>query len=469
MTRFWRGSLAAQVILALLVALALSQAIGVIISWGERSKALNAALKGEFFSRTASLALLLEATPADFQSDILRVSGTSYTRFWVSTDGPVEPAVWREAAWTQLARPLPSFKGPAQSPPQVNIVATAALADPPDPGTGWKDLAAGAWALSRPGKFLQLDDFNGMGLAVRLSSGTWLNAACAKPIQNGFWTSQSITSLAITAFVLSCFAIFAARGIARPMRRLAAAAERLGRGETVEPLPESGPDDIRQTAEAFNRMQARIQRFVDDRTRMLAAIGHDLRTPLTTLRLRAEFVTDADLQDKMLKTIAEIQAMAEAALAFAREEATAEDTRAVELSALTESLCDDLAELGHEVAFLESTTMSYRCRPEALRRAIRNIVENAVRYGERARVRLARRPDAVEIVIEDDGPGIPDEFAERVFAPFFRLEHSRNRETGGVGLGLSIARTIVRHHGGDIVLANGASGFSATISLPLPG
>lgn len=201
---------------------------------------------------------------------------------------------------------------------------------------------------------------------------------------------------------------------------------------------------------------------------MLAAIGHDLRTPLTSLRLRAEFVTDADLQDKMMKTIAEIQAMAEAALAFAREEATVEDTRAVELSALTESLCDDLEELGHDVAFLESTTMSYRCRPEALRRAIRNIVENAVRYGERARVRLANSHDAIKIVIEDDRPGIPDEFAERVFAPFFRLEHSRNRETGGVGLGLSIARTIVRHHGGDIVLSNGVSGFSATISLLLP-
>lgn len=471
MTRLWRGSLAAQFILSLLLALALSQAISVVISWGERSQALRAAAKGEFFSRTASLALLLETTPSAYQDDILHVSGTAYTRFWVSPEEPLEAADWRKRAWTHLAQPLPSFKSPDKQPADA-VTTTASAAStrpvPTDPGTGWKDLAASAWALSRPAKFLYLDTSNGMGLVVRLESGAWLNAAFAKSVQNGFWTSQSITSLIITALVLSCIAVVVARSITRPMRRIAAAAERLGRGESVEPLPESGPDDIRQTAEAFNRMQARIQRFVDDRTHMLAAIGHDLRTPLTSLRLRAEFVTDPDLQDKMLKTIAEIQAMAEAALAFAREEATAEDTRAVEISALTESLCDDLSEMGHDVIFIEGMRISYRCRPEALRRAIRNLIENAVRYGERARVRLVTGTESIEIVVEDDGPGIPEAAAEQVFAPFFRLEHSRNRETGGVGLGLSIARTIARHHGGDILLSNQKNGLRAIITLPLP-
>jgi signal transduction histidine kinase len=269
--------------------------------------------------------------------------------------------------------------------------------------------------------------------------------------------------------MLSVFGIVVARGIARPMRRLAVAAEALGRGESVVPLPEAGPDDIRNTAEAFNRMQERLQRFVEDRTRMLAAIGHDLRTPLTTLRLRAEFVADAEEREKMLATIAEVQKMTEATLAFAREEATAEGTRTVDLPALVESLCDDLAELGQDVTFQEGPKISYRCRPDALRRAVRNLVENAVRYGERARVHVARSGDGVEIVIEDDGPGIPDGAAEQVFAPFFRIENSRNPETGGVGLGLSIARTIVRHHGGDIILANQANGLRATISLPRVG
>jgi signal transduction histidine kinase len=470
MTRVWRRSLAAQFILAFLLALALSQAIGVLISWGERSQALRAVAKGEFFSRTASLALLLETTPPAFQADILRVSGTAYTRFWISPEEPVDAATWRKNARLQLAKPLPSFKSPDKQPTDGGGAVAAiepAHAAVPDEGGGWKDLASSAWALSRPAKFIYLDTANGMGLAVRLENGSWLNAAFSKSVPNGFWTTQSITSLIITAVVLSLIAIIVARGITRPMRRIAAAAELLGRGETVEPLPESGPDDIRQTAEAFNRMQARIQRFIDDRTRMLAAIGHDLRTPLTSLRLRAEFVTDPDLQDKMLKTIAEIQVMTEAALSFAREEGTAEATRTVELSALAESLCDDLADLGQDVTFLEGAKINYRCRPDALRRAIRNLVENAVRYGERARVSLVHGPESIDVVVEDDGPGIPDSASDQVFAPFFRLEHSRNRETGGVGLGLSIARAIARHHGGDILLSNQKKGMRAIISLPL--
>lgn len=479
MRRWWTRSLAAQFIGLMLLALALSQGIGFLISWDERGQALKAAAKSEFFSRTASLARLLEATPPALQDDILSASGTSYTRFWVSPDGPGEAMAWRREAWTQLAKPLPSLTpwGP-KSPKQdkgkpedrqqsAQILgigtATAAVTTP------WTDVPPHAWPLSRPAKFLYLDGAWGMGLSAQLDSGAWINSAYAKSVGNSFWTNQAVVSVAVTAVMLSVFGIIVARGIARPMRRLAIAAEALGRGESVAPLPEAGPDDIRNTAEAFNRMQERLQRFVEDRTRMLAAIGHDLRTPLTSLRLRAEFVADAEEREKMLATIAEVQKMTEATLAFAREEATAEGTRAVDLPALVESLCDDLAELGRDVTFIEGPKISYRCRPDALRRAVRNLVENAVRYGERARVHVARAGDGVEIVIEDDGPGIPDGAAEQVFAPFFRIENSRNPETGGVGLGLSIARTIVRHHGGDIVLANQAKGLRATISLPRVG
>ena len=374
-----------------------------------------------------------------------------------------------------LAQPLPTLsqsiygqrrlerQASQPSYPSGNIVAAAAAMA----HLTWATLPAHAWPLSRPAKFLYLDESKGMGIAVRLESGAWLNAAYSKPIPNSIWTSQTAISLAITAAILSLIAIFVARSIARPMRRLAVAAEALGRGESVKPLPESGPDDIRQTAEAFNRMQERLERFVQDRTRMLAAISHDLRTPLTSLRLRAEFVTDHDVQEKMLKTIGEIQTMTEAALAFVREEATAEATRTVDLSALVESLCDDLAELGHNVTFIDGTAINYRCRPDALRRAIRNLIENAVRYGECARVSVSLTAKSVDIAVEDDGPGIPDEVMEQVFAPFYRLEDSRNRETGGVGLGLSIARAIARHHGGDVVLGNRAAGLQATISLPL--
>jgi signal transduction histidine kinase len=475
MRRLWARSLAAQIICAMLLALGLSQVISFMISWDERGRALYMAGKNEFLTRTASLAQLLEATPSTLENDILNASDTAYTRFWISRDEPVDSTAWRREAWAQLAQPLPTLtqslqgarrpeRDASQAPyPSGNIFAAAAAMA----HLTWTTLPAHAWPLSRQAKFLYLDESKGMGIAVRLESGAWLNAAYSKTIPNSMWTSPTAVSLAVTAVILSLIAIFVARSIARPMRRLAVAAEALGRGETVAPLPESGPDDIRQTAEAFNRMQQRLQRFVTDRTRMLAAISHDLRTPLTSLRLRAEFVADPEVQEKMLKTIGEIQTMTEAALTFAREEATAEDTRTVDLPALVESLCDDLAELGHKVAFVDGGAITYRCRPDALRRAIRNLVENAVRYGGCARVRVARTAKSIDIIVEDNGPGIPAEAMEQVFAPFYRLEDSRNRETGGVGLGLSIARAIARHHGGDVVLANCAKGLQATISLPL--
>ena len=473
MTRLWRRSLAAQFICFMLLALLVSQGIGFFMSWDERGQALRLAAKGEFLSRAASIAKLLEATPPALAADVLGASDTSYTRFWLSAEEPTDADAWRRRAKAELSEPLPKLNDPprpseatvAEAPPaapEPGILDFAAVADP----TPWNELPAYAWPLSRPAKFIYLDSVKGMGLAVRLDNGTWLNTAYAKALPNAFWTSQSAISLAITAVVLSVIGVLVARGIARPMRRLAVAAEALGRGEAVPPLPEQGPDDIRHTAEAFNRMQARLQRFVDDRTRMLAAIGHDLRTPITTLRLRAEFVTDPDLQERMLTTLAEMQTMTEATLAFAREEATAEETRTVDLDALVGSLCDDLTDIGQDVTFVGGPRIGYRCRPDALRRAVRNLVENAVRYGERARVSLARRGDTVCIVVADDGPGIPDALREQVFAPFFRLEQSRNRETGGVGLGLSIVRAIAHHHGGEVRFEHGTGGFAAVLCLP---
>ncbi|MDX0109388.1 HAMP domain-containing protein [Sinorhizobium meliloti] len=471
--RWWRKSLAAQFICFLLMALVLSQVIGFLISWDERDKALRAASKGEFLSRTASLATLLESIPPGFHTDVLRASGTTYTRFWMSGQDPVDTLAWRKQAVAQLEEPLPNLL-PAYRPPELTSAAPAKtpsgkglqLFERAIASEGWTRLSSDIWTLPRFAKFLPLGDSHGMGLAVQLSDGRWLNSVYRKTMPNPFWNTQSLVSLAVTATTLALIGVFVANRMARPMRRLAGAAEALGRGQSVEPLPETGPDDIRRTTEAFNRMQARLTRFVEDRTRMLAAISHDLRTPLTSLRLWAEFVTDSDAQQKMMATIEEIQTMTEAALAFAREEAVTEATRTVNLTALIESLCDDLADLGQNVTFLDSPKITYRCRPDGLRRAVRNLIENAVRYGNEARVQLNETPSSVRIAIEDKGPGIPEADFERVFEPFFRLESSRNRETGGVGLGLSIARATVRHHGGDITLSRLKNGLSATITLP---
>jgi signal transduction histidine kinase len=469
--RFWSKSLTIQFIVLMMLALGVSQAVGMLIFWGERGDALQQAARNEFIGRSASIAHVLESTPQNVQSDILRASGTTYSRFWVTPKAPGPAEVWRREAFNQLARPLPSIEN-LDDPPKfaMELRNDPRLVAPPYDGAAhdWRELLAGAWPLDRPAKVLRLNDANGMGLSVRLNDGSWLNTALAKPVMNAFWTPQSIVSLAVAALLLGLIAAFLARGVTRPMRRMAAAAEALGRGERAV-LPETGPDDIRATAEAFNLMQARVERFIDDRTRMLAAMGHDLRTPITSLRLRAEFVTDDETRAKMLSTIDELRSIAEASLAFAREEAETEDVRSVDLNALVESLCDDLQEIGYDVAFVGPERVKLRCRPDGLRRAVRNIIENAVRYGVRGRVTIVERgADSVEIVVEDDGPGIPEDAMEQVFAPFFRLERSRNRETGGIGLGLAIARTIARRHGGDVLLENrSGGGLTVRVSLPV--
>jgi signal transduction histidine kinase len=464
--RFWDRSIATQFICLMLVALLLSQAISFLISRDERGNAVREAYKGEFLSRAEAVARLLETTSPTIEDQITQANNTLNTRYWVTAGPPpADPDVWREAAWARLTEPFTTSESAAFMARAIKkdlhhdkIGASAVT------GTGWTDLSPDDWHSTRPAKFIRLDDYYGVGLAVELNRGTWLNTAFAKPAMGG-WSSSALSFL-VTALMLSIIIILAARAITRPMRRMAAAAEALGRGEATAPLPETGPQDIRHTAQAFNRMQQRLQRFVADRTRMLAAIGHDLRTPITSLRLRAEFVGEAEIREKMLATIDEMQKMTEATLTFAREEAAAEETRSVDLSALVQSLSDDLADMGQDVTFNNGLKISYRCRADALRRAIRNLIENAVRYGERARVSLANSGDGIDIIIEDDGPGIPPEQAEQVFTPFFRLEDSRNRETGGVGLGLSIARSIIRNHGGDIRLVNYDKGLRAIITLP---
>ncbi|MGF1627938.1 MAG: ATP-binding protein [Kiloniellaceae bacterium] len=470
----WTKSLAGQLIGFMLLALVLSQGISFLIYWDERGHALRQASKEEFLVRSASVARLLETTPSVYHADILQAAGTNYTRFWVTTESPNDVVVWRSEAWNQLAQPLPANTGASQAPDSVRdreaqapgstVVGTQAMASEV---IAWNALTAESWSLSRPARFVRLDEAYGAGLTVQLRSGAWLNAAFAKPSTGPIWMSRPAVSLAITAILLSFIAVLVARRIARPLQRLAHAAEAFGRGEETVRLPEEGPHDIRRTAEAFNRMQERLRRFVADRTRMLAAIGHDLRTPITTLRLRAEFVSDKETRERILITLAEMQTITEATLAFAREDAAGEATRVVDLAALAESLCSDMADLGCDVTYVESDRTPYRCRPAALRRALCNLIENAVRYGAQAQVALVHSDDCLEIVVDDNGHGIPEDQLENVFAPFARLESSRSRATGGVGLGLSIARTLVRSHGGDIVLSNRRSGgLRAAIRLP---
>lgn len=215
---------------------------------------------------------------------------------------------------------------------------------------------------------------------------------------------------------------------------------------------------MRLASEAFNRMRERLQRFNEDRTRMVAAMSHDLRTPLTRLQLRTELVQDAGQQQKMLTDISVMGEIVESILSFSRDDARNEPRSLVDLSALVEGICEDASDAGEPVTYSGPRGVTISCRPTGLRRAISNLVDNAVKYGQSAAVGLASEAEHVVITIDDEGPGIPRSERAKVFEPFYRLEPSRNPDTGGVGLGLSVARSIIWEHGGDITLANRKGG-----------
>lgn len=466
MRRWWRATLSGRLISLTLLSLVAAQLLAVAISLNERGRALGEASRAEFYSRATNMALLLESMPPELRPKIVAASAAVYTRFWFTEAPPGDAEDWRRAAIARLGEPLPNLPRSGGASASTSAEAVVALAADASYPARWQDLAPGAWPLDRAAETMQLGRAGGIGLAVSLSSGGWLNTATSRPPMTPAWEAQSLAPFALAALLLCITAAIAARGITGPLRQLAGAAEAVGRGEWVTPLPEVGTDDIRATAAAFNRMQARLRRFLEDRNRMLAAISHDLRTPLTSLRLRAELVDEGEGRDRILATLDEIEGLSDAMFAYARGEAMQEEMRIVDLTALVESLCDDLAEIGVSVAFEEGQRIDCRCRPAALRRAVRNLIENAARYGISAEVSVARGPKSVLVRIEDRGPGIPDELKEQVFMPFFRIEGSRNRDTGGSGLGLAIARSIIRQHGGDVSLETLAVGLRATVELP---
>jgi signal transduction histidine kinase len=232
-------------------------------------------------------------------------------------------------------------------------------------------------------------------------------------------------------------------------------------------VPVRGPAALKDVIRAFNAMSKRLLAILDGQRAMLAAIAHDLRTPITSLKLRLELLDDGESKDRMQASLDELQGVTEAAVDALKAEGVGEAVRAVDLSALVESVCSDLSDLGENVTYLQTKALACRCRPQEIKRAVRNLIENAVRYGKAARVRVEGKASEARIWIDDDGPGIPEAEIERVFEPFQRLEESRSRETGGHGLGLTIARSIARGHGGDIDLKNRSGGLTACLRIPL--
>ncbi|MCP4128661.1 MAG: HAMP domain-containing protein [Gammaproteobacteria bacterium] len=308
----------------------------------------------------------------------------------------------------------------------------------------------------------------GFQAQVQIPSGQWVIFQRPVPEDAFSWRSQVSKYLAILVLSIALISYIAVRFVTRPLGLLANAADDLGRNINTPPLDETGPAEVRRAAQAFNNMQRRLKRYIEDRGEILAAVSHDLKTPITRLRLRTEMLEQEKLQAKFNQDLDDMEQMVHATLDFMRGAESSETPVPIDIVALLEALQEDMRGMGETVELEAAELEPFVGRPLLLKRCLTNLMENAVRYGGQATVRLEQTVEQLQIVIADRGPGIPESERERVFRPFVRGEDSRSRATGGTGLGLSIARNIARAHGGELVLRSGRDGvgLEAVISLP---
>ena len=376
--------------------------------------------------------------------------------------------------------------------PQVNLrllgTATPNLGDRGEPDADvMRHLIEAALTVPRPvivADRYRLADTKAGPAGGRVENGAWIEAALANgqwllvvsnleppppgdPVAAEFSVASSVAWLVLSLALVVLVPVVAARRLVKPLSQLSAAVDHLGASGDDPPIPPRGPREIEGVIGAFNRMRERLRRFNEDRTRMMAAMSHDLRTPLTRLRMRIEMAEGLDDQQKMLDELDMMNGMVESILSFTRDDAKQEAKSLVDLSALVEGICEDAMDAGEKATFSGPRDVTISCRPTAMRRVISNLVDNAVKYGGKAAVTFALEVGRVAITIEDDGPGIPRSERERVFEPFYRTGNARDPTTGGVGLGLSVARSIIWEHGGDIALSSRkGGGLSVRLELP---
>jgi signal transduction histidine kinase len=306
----------------------------------------------------------------------------------------------------------------------------------------------------------------GLTIDVRLKDGAWARFRVA-PMRFPHPPASLLYSLGLVLSIVAAVALLAVRSVTRPLRVLGAAARSLGEDLARPPLPEEGPREAREAARAFNEMQARLRGVVEQRTRALSAMSHDLRTPITRMRLRSEMLEDPALREKLQADLDDMQRLVDVTLDYLRGLKETEPIRRVDVNGLAAGLADDFASIGRPLEVSGRAERPYDGRPLALRRALTNLLENALAYGGKATLRIEDSPASLRLIVEDEGPGIPEADLARVLEPFERLEASRGRETGGVGLGLSIARDIAAIHGGTLRLENRTPrGLRAVLELP---
>jgi len=310
---------------------------------------------------------------------------------------------------------------------------------------------------------------DGVVISVRLESGAWLNSDFhAEKFRIAGRTFNEISRIGFLFVIVSAAAFFFIRRLTRPLSILTRAASRFGSDLEVEELEEHGPADVKNAIRSFNVMQREVKDEMTRRSHMLAAVGHDIKTPLTALRVKTELIRDPDVKGDIIRSVNKMERITSSALDYVRGESRSEEKQNVDLRALIESECSEFEELGEQVEFSGEQELHYRCRPIALARAVRNLIENAVKYGSATNVEITKSDAFIEIRIIDKGPGLPEEQFEYAFDPFKRFSDARESDQGGFGLGLPIAKAIVQGHDGSLQLKpNTPSGLCAIIQLPL--
>ncbi|MGZ2260150.1 ATP-binding protein [Roseobacter sp. A03A-229] len=447
-----------QIALLVVVVLFVAQVVGLWLFVDERSLAVQAAIGSEAAGRAANVARLIEEAPATLLEDIVAAANSPLVRFDLGDTPAVTHTHHDEnGAIEARIRALLNDGYTRDIRVEVHEIEQGLL-----PLPNLSPEMAEMHAEMMQGTLAALE----MEVSIAIAGGQWLNVATRferPPIQ---WSWASTLSFVLTAAVL-LLAIFwfLLTRLTRPLNDLAAAAEEFGRGGGQGPLTPVGPNEVRNLTTAFNDMQTRLARFVTDRTQMLAALAHDLRSPLTALKVHAEMVEDAETKTGITASLDEMQDMVEATLAYARGVGQDEALQRIEIGTFLIDI-RDAANTALDVR--RGPEAMIQIKPKALRRALRNLIDNAGRYGCNPTLSWNISDGSFEILVEDDGPGIPDDRLGDVFQPFLRLEGSRSRETGGHGLGLSIARSIVLQHGGTITLSNRAGGgLCARIVLPM--
>jgi signal transduction histidine kinase len=451
------SSLFGRTLLVLAAGLLAAQAATLVLNFFDRGSSVYRLAAYQITARIAQTARILSSLPAAQRGSVAQQIRGQHLRVELSE------------------RMIPVQRGYAEHDPyektfssalQQQIGAPWPVSVEITPGKGWASAAAFETWLARHFYFALPGTFS-LVVQVGLEDGSVAVFHAAIPHEPLSRFESLVPRLMLLLAVCFALAAYLVRMTTRPLARLASAADAIGEEPAGAPLAASGPAEVRKVIEAFNRMQARVRRQLRERTQLLGAISHDLKTPITRLRLRAELLRDAALRARIERDLDEMEAMVASTLAFFSTVGDESRRQPVDIGALAESLCEDRREAGEAVSLRGTPRAPYPADPQALRRCLDNLIGNAVRYGGCAEVQIDDDDERLRIVVRDRGPGIPPEELERVFEPYYRLESSRNRASGGTGLGLSIARNIARWHGGDIRLDNAtAGGLVAELSLP---